>query len=107
MTAWLLLAGAIVSEVASTLGLRVASVGGRRAWYAAVGAGYVVSFTLLGLALSQGLGLGVAYAVWAAAGIALTAVASAYLFREPLSPLMRLGLAVILAGVVLLEVGQT
>lgn len=83
--AYLFLAGAVVSEVAGTLSLRVA-VGGRRRFYAAVVASYLLAFTLLALTLDAGLGLGVAYGIWAAAGVALTAIASKVLFAEPLTP---------------------
>lgn len=107
MTPWLLLAGAIVSEVAATLSLRAAATpGSRRSWYAVVVTGYALAFGLLSLTLHAGLGLGVAYGVWAAAGIALTAVASRVLFREPLTVLMSVGIAVIVGGVVLLEIGR-
>ena len=71
--AWLLLVGAIVCEVGGTLSLRVAATG-RRGWYLLVVTAYVAAFSLLGLALAGGLGLGVAYGVWAATGVALTAV---------------------------------
>ena len=37
---WLLLCGAVIAEVASTLSLRVAATG-RRAWYAPVVIGYL------------------------------------------------------------------
>ena len=60
---------------------------------------------LLGLALAGGLGLGVAYGVWAATGVALTAVGSRLLFDEPLTPLMGAGLALIIVGVLLVELG--
>lgn len=107
MTAWLFLAGAVVSEVAGTLALRAASSpGSRRSWYVVVIVGYLLAFGLLSLTLHAGLGLGVAYGVWAAAGIALTAVASRVLFREPLTLLMSVGIAVIVGGVVLLEIGR-
>ncbi|KLU09237.1 MULTISPECIES: multidrug efflux SMR transporter [unclassified Kocuria] len=102
--AWLYLTGAILTEVAATLSLRVAAQG-RRRWYAAVLAGYLLAFTLLALALRQGLGLGVAYGIWAAAGVALTAVAGRLLFGEPLSRLMVLGIALIMGGVLLIELG--
>ena len=101
---WVFLAGAILIEVAATLSLRVAA-GGRRTWYAGVVAGYVVSFALLSLALDAGLGLGVAYGIWTAVGVALTAVFSKLLFGEPLTPVMGLGIALIAGGVVLLELG--
>lgn len=101
---WLLLMGAVVAEVASTLALRVAA-GGRRSWYAIVVVGYVVAFTLLSGALRTGMPLGVAYGVWAAAGIVLTALFSKLLFREPLTPLMGLGMGMIVVGVLLVELG--
>lgn len=102
---WVYLAFAILIEVASTLSLRVASAG-RRRWYLAVVVGYLASFLLLSLALHASLGIGVAYGVWTAVGVALTAVASHLLFDEALTPVMCLGIALIAGGVVLLEVGS-
>jgi small multidrug resistance pump len=101
---WLYLAVAILLEVASTLSLRVAA-GGRRRWYAVVVPGYVASFVLLALALDEGMGIGVAYGIWTAIGVALTAVLSRALFAEPLTTTMLVGIALIAAGVVLLEAG--
>ena len=69
MTAALFLVGAIVFEVAGTTFLRLA-VDDRR-WYAGVGVGYVVAFVMLTLTLAAGMPLGVAYGIWAAAGVAL------------------------------------
>lgn len=103
---WAHLSLAIVSEVAGTLALRMAA-GGRAAWYAVVAAGYVTAFVLLSLALEAGLGLGVAYGVWAAAGVALTAVASRILFAEPLTVVMCGGIALIMGGVLLVELGAS
>jgi small multidrug resistance pump len=101
---WLYLAVAILVEVVATLALRVAAAG-RRTWYVGVVAGYVASFVLLSLALGEGLGIGVAYGIWTAVGVALTALASRLLFDEPLTRTMTLGIALIAAGVVLLELG--
>jgi len=101
---WLLLGGAVVSEVASTLALRIAA-GGRRAWYALVVLGYVIAFGLLSGALQAGMPLGVAYGVWAAGGIVLTALFSRLLFREALTPMMMAGMGLIVAGVLLIELG--
>ena len=50
--------------------------------------------------------LGVAYGIWTAAGVALAAVASRFLFREPLSLMMGAGIAMIGVGVVLVEWGS-
>ncbi len=68
--------------------------------------GYVVSFVLLSLALDAGMGIGVAYGIWTAVGVALTAVLSKLLFDEPLTRTMASASPLIAAGVVLLELGQ-
>ena len=44
-------------------------------------------------------------AIWTAVGVALTAVFSKLLFDEPLTIVMGLGIALIISGVVLLELG--
>jgi small multidrug resistance pump len=102
--AWLFLAGAILSEVSGTLSLRMATVG-RKAWYAIVIVGYLLAFVLLTLTLRHGVGIGVAYGIWAAVGVALTAVASRLFFKEPLTATMGVGIGAIMAGVLLVELG--
>ncbi len=104
MTAWLALAGAIGSEVVATLSLRVAALG-RRRWYAVVVTGYLTAFALLSVSLAHGMPLGIAYGVWTATGVAVTAVASRVLFDEPLTPLMGAGIVLIGSGVLLVELG--
>lgn len=101
---WAYLSGAILVEVVSTLALRVAAAG-RRRWYAVVVAGYAVSFGFLALALDAGMGIGVAYGVWTAVGVALTAVLSKLIWDEPLTLVMGMGIALVAAGVLLLELG--
>ena len=74
---------------------------------AAVVVGYVLAFVFLTLALRVGIGLGVAYGIWAAAGVALTAIASHVLFKEPLTRTMILGILLIMAGVLVIEIGSS
>ncbi len=74
-------------------------------WFLAVAAGYLVAFALLAVAVHGGIAIGVAYGVWAAAGVALVAVASRVLFGEPLTRVMVLGIVLIVVGVVAVEVG--
>lgn len=104
MTA-LLLAAAIVFEVSATLALRMAT-SHRRSWYAVVVSGYLLAFLCLSGVLRHGMGLGLAYGIWTAAGVALTAVASRLLFREPLTFVMACGITLIAGGVLLLELGH-
>ncbi|WP_027464811.1 DMT family transporter [Curtobacterium sp. UNCCL17] len=102
---WVLLAIAIVTEVGATISLKLAT-DGKRVWYGAVVAGYLIAFSLLAVALTLGLPIGVAYGIWAATGVALTAILGRVLFREPLTALMLGGIALIIVGVLLVELGH-
>ena len=101
---WLFLILSIVLEVGAALSLRMATHG-RKLWFVAVIAGYIVAFNMLALALDAGMALGVGYGIWAACGVALTAVASKFLFKEPFTWVMALGIALIIGGVLLVELG--
>ena len=103
-TAWALLGTAIVSEVTASLSLKGAL--DRPALYGVVAVGYLASFTLLALVLRRGMPLGVAYGVWGALGVALTAVASSLVFDEALTGLMGLGIALIIVGVLTVELSS-
>jgi small multidrug resistance pump len=100
---WLTLAAAIIVEVCATLALRASDGFRRKAWIAPVVAGYVVCFSLLWLSLSLGMPVGVAYGVWTACGVALVAVIARYLFAEPLTWVMMMGIGFIIAGVLTIE----
>ncbi|QEN17189.1 DMT family transporter [Mycolicibacterium sp. ELW1] len=100
---WLTLAGAILIEVCATLCLRASDGFRKKVWVAPMLLGYLVSFTLLSVTLSLGMPVGVAYGVWSAAGVALIAVIARVLFAEPLTPLMMGGIALIIAGVLTIE----
>jgi len=95
--------GAIISEVSATLALRQAL--NQPGFYVMVGIGYALAFILLSLTLKAGMPLGVAYGLWGALGVALTAVLSMLVFGEPITVLVALGIALIMAGVLLVEVG--
>jgi small multidrug resistance pump len=105
VTTWLLLGAAIVSEVTATLSLKRAL--DHPALYAVVVVGYGAAFVLLTLTLKHGLGIGVAYGIWAALGVALTALGSKVFFDEALNGVMVAGLALIIGGVLLVEVGAS
>jgi small multidrug resistance pump len=101
---WLLLLGAIGSEVTATLSLKGAL--DRPALYAVVLVGYVASFALLAAVLAAGMPLGVAYGIWGALGVAATAALAAVVFDEELTGVMAAGMALVIAGVLLVEVGS-
>lgn len=100
---WLALAGAIIVEVFATLSLRASDGFRKKAWIAPVVAGYLVCFYLLWVSLSLGMPVGIAYGVWTACGVALVAIIARYLFSEPLTWVMLVGIALIVAGVLTIE----
>ena len=102
--AWPALGGAIISEVSATLALRQAL--NQPGFYVVVGSGYALAFILLSLTLRAGMPLGVAYGLWSAGGVAVTAIASRLLFSEPLTRTMVAGIVLIMAGVLLVELGS-
>ena len=98
------LGGAILSEVTAALALQAAV--DAAGWYALVVSGYLVAFFLLTRVLKAGMAVGVAYGIWGASGVALTAVMAAVLFGQPLTVVMSIGLVLIVAGVLLVEIGS-
>lgn len=102
---WVWLITAVVLEVAGTLSLRASDGLRRRRWLVPIFVSYALSFTCLGMSLAAGMHVGVAYGIWTAAGIALIAMLARVIWRDPLTKRMLLGIAVIVAGVVLVELG--
>ncbi|PRB16591.1 multidrug efflux SMR transporter [Microbacterium sp. MYb62] len=102
---WLLLSLAIASEVTATLSLRASEGLRRRRWIPVIAVGYLAAFTLLGTILALGMPVGVAYGIWAAAGVALTAVLGRVIFKDHFSAMMALGVALIAVGVGMIEFG--
>lgn len=102
---WVLLALAIASEVTATLSLRASEGLRRKRWIPVIVVGYLAAFTLLGTILALGMPVGVAYGIWAAAGVALTAVLGRLIFTDHFSGLMAAGVALIVVGVALIEFG--
>ena len=102
---WLLLALAIASEVTATLSLRASEGLRRRRWIPVIVIGYLAAFVLLGTILAMGMPVGVAYGIWAAADVAVTAVLGRVIFKDHFSVMMAIGVALIAIGVALIEFG--
>lgn len=67
--------------------------------------GYGVAFYLLSLTLKV-VPVGVAYAIWSGVGTALVALLGWLLFGQTLNLAVLLGLALIVAGVVVIQLGS-
>lgn len=106
LKAYLFLAAAIVTEIFGTSMLKM-SEGFTKLYpsLATVGA-FVLAFYSLSLALQQ-IPLGIAYAIWSGVGTALTAVIAILVWKETLSLSTVLGIALIIAGVVVINLKGT
>nr|WP_268251793.1 multidrug efflux SMR transporter [Alicyclobacillus mali (ex Roth et al. 2021)] len=96
------MAVAIASEVFATSMLKWTH-GFSRLWPSlAVALGYALSFYALSQALRT-VPIGVAYAIWSGVGTAAIAAIGAIAYRQPVTPLMAVGIGLIIAGVVILN----
>jgi len=103
---YLLLLLAIAVEVVATVALKL-SAGFSRLWPSVVVVvGYTVSFALLSWVLRRGMPLSIAYALWSALGTAVVATIGVLLLDEPMRLVQAFGLGLIIAGVVLLHLGE-
>jgi len=69
--------------------------------------GYGTAFYSLSQALSRGVPIGVAYGIWAAAGVALIALIGVAFLGESLSWVQVGGIVLVIAGVLALELGRS
>jgi small multidrug resistance pump len=103
MNQWLFLSVAIVSEVVATSALK-ASNGFTQLWPSLVViAGYAIAFFFLSLTLRT-MPVGVAYAIWSGVGIVLVTLIAWFVFKQSLDIPAIIGLTLIVAGVVVLQV---
>jgi len=103
MKQWMFLTIAIISEVIATSALK-ATEDFTRLWPSLiVVAGYVVAFYFLTLTLRT-IPIGIAYAIWSGAGVALIALVGWLFYKQTLDLPAFIGIALIVAGVVVLNV---
>lgn len=100
---WLILFVAIVSEVIATSALK-SSEGFSRFWPSVVVViGYGIAFYCLALTLRV-IPMGVVYAIWSGIGIVLITLVGWFLFDQKLDLPALLGIGLIAAGVVIMNV---
>src|SRR5688572_26802141 len=102
---WFWLAGAILAEVTGTIALRFSEGFSRLGPSILVVLGYGVAFVALSQALVRGMPVGVAYGIWAAIGVTLVALIGAAFLGESLTWVQVGGIALVIGGVLALELG--
>jgi small multidrug resistance pump len=100
---WWYLALAIAAEVVATSALKAAAGFTRPLPSLLVVLGYGIAFYCLSLSLKV-VPVGVAYAIWSGVGTALIAVIGWLLFGQTLDLAALIGLALIVAGVAVLQI---
>lgn len=103
MQHWLILGVAIVSEVIATSALKAADGFTRLLPSAIVIVGYGIAFYCLSLVLRT-LPVGIVYAIWSGAGVALIALVGWLIYGQALDLPAIVGMTLIVAGVVVLNV---
>jgi len=99
---WIILAVAIAFEVVATSALKETQGFTRLVPSLIAIVGYGLAFYFLSLTLKV-LPVGVMYAIWSGAGIVLVAIIGWLLFRQALDVPALIGIALILAGVLIIN----
>ena len=101
---WVMLAIAIAAEIVATTSLKQ-SDGFSKLWPSVITiVGYVIAFWLVGQALKT-IPVSVAYAIWSGVGTAVVAAIGMAFLGESVSVMKVGGIAMIVAGVVALNLG--
>jgi small multidrug resistance pump len=106
MNPWLILCLSIVLEVCGTVCLKLSDGMSRPLPILGVILFYLSAFALMSTSLKS-LEIGIVYAIWAAAGTALIAIIGIVFFGESIASGKIVGLAFVIAGVVLLKVSNS
>ncbi len=101
---YLLLAGAIAAEVAGTTAMKYSEGFSRLGPSLLTALAYVLSFALLAQTLKV-LAVGTAYAIWAGVGTAAIAAIGVMFMGEGMTVTKAAGIALIIVGVVVLNLG--
>jgi small multidrug resistance pump len=104
LKSWLLLAVAIALELCGTLSMKQSDGFKRPLFGGLMIVCYIASLSVLTLALKK-IPVSVAYAIWSGVGTALISFAGVVFFREAMTPLKVAAIALIIVGVVLLNLG--
>ena len=103
MSHWLALAIAIVAEVIGTTALKASNEFTRLLPSLIVVVGYGTAFYFMSISMRV-LPVGIMYAIWSGMGIVLISVLGWLVFRQTLDKPAMIGLAFIIAGVIIINV---
>jgi small multidrug resistance pump len=99
---WFYLFTAICAEITATSALKASDGFSRPGMVVLTLVGYSISFYFLSQTLLF-IPVGVAYAIWSGVGVVLISIIGAIFFKQPLDTPAMLGIGLIIAGVLVLN----
>jgi small multidrug resistance pump len=105
MTGWAWMSLAIVAEIVATSSLKASAGFSKLIPSVVVVLGYGLSFWWFSIALKLGVPVGISYAVWSAVGTVGVILVGRFVYGESVSMLQYAGVAVVLAGVAMINIG--
>jgi small multidrug resistance pump len=103
MNKWIVLGTAIVAETIATSAMKSSEGFTKLVPSIVVVVGYAVAFYFLSMTLKV-IPIGIAYAIWSGVGIVLISVAGWLMFSQKLDAAALIGIALIIAGIVVMNV---
>ncbi|MDR6263630.1 MULTISPECIES: multidrug efflux SMR transporter [Rhodobacterales] len=100
---WVYLILAIAAEVVGTLSLKASDGLSKWSYVGLTVVSYAVSFYFLAIVL-RSFPVGLAYAVWSGAGVAVVTVAGALLFGDRIDTAGFIGISMIVLGVLVINI---
>lgn len=100
------LSGAILFEVAATSALKASHGLTRPLPVVITGIGYLLTFLCMSMTL-RSVPVGIVYAIWSGVGIVLLAIIGRVVYDERLDAAALVGMGLILAGVLVLNLSKT
>lgn len=104
MRHWIFMIIAILTEVIGTLAMKYSTEGAHAVGLSIMYIMLIFSYTSLAIAVKR-IPLAVAYGAWESIGLILIALFSYLLFAEPLGFIKISAILIIIAGIILLEIG--
>ncbi len=99
MNAWIMLGFAILCEVCATSSLKYGAISGNKVFIAVFAVLMSASFALVFQAIKT-IDLSVAYAIWSGVGLVIVGIVGFVVFREEVSAVKLLCMAMIICGIV-------
>lgn len=102
---WIFLSIAVALGSLGTAAIRASSGLSRKRWLLVTVIAWPASWVALSFALRQGMALGVAYGIWTACALAVGALVGRLVFKDRVTKMAYVGMALVALGSTLVQLG--